>query len=56
MIREAITDWNYIKRINYVVINKNIINCCTGAISGSSGKVNYILHIIRLKKYGQLKL
>jgi hypothetical protein len=32
-----------------VVINKNI-NCCTGAISGSSGKVNYRIHITRLKK------
>jgi hypothetical protein len=56
MIREAITDWNYIKRINSVVMSKNIIHCCTGAISGSSGKVNYKILIIRLKKYGQLKL
>jgi hypothetical protein len=52
MIREAITDWNYIKRVNSVVIHKNIINCCTGAISGSSGKVNYRINIIRLKKEG----
>jgi hypothetical protein len=50
MIREAIRDWDYIKRIDSVVINTNIISCFTGAISGSSGKVNYRIHIIRLKK------